>query len=191
MLRRPPPANGAARLSADNRDRPGPLVRLLNTSVVVLNAIGSLWVLLLVLLICADSFGRSLFNHPIDGVNELVAVSMAVIVFCQLADTVRLGKLTRSDTFLALMQSSRSLSARLTCVGLDLLGAVVMIAIIIGTTPLLIELIDRGYYMGEQGVFTLPDWPLRAMVVLGSVACLLCFIVRAVAHWHKSGEQNA
>jgi TRAP-type mannitol/chloroaromatic compound transport system permease small subunit len=177
-------------LSADNRDRPGPLVRLLNTSVIVLNAIGSLWVLLLVLLICADSFGRSLFNHPIDGVNELVAVSMAVIVFCQLADTVRLGKLTRSDTFLAGLQASHALGARLACVALDLLGAVVMIAIIIGTTPLLIESIERGYYMGEQGVFTLPDWPLRAMVVLGGVACLLCFLVRAAAHWRVSGARN-
>jgi TRAP-type mannitol/chloroaromatic compound transport system permease small subunit len=178
-------------LSADNRDLPGPSVRLLNTSVVVLNTIGSLWVLLLVLLICADSFGRSLFNHPIDGVNELVAVSMAVIVFCQLADTVRLGKLTRSDTFLARLQASHGLGARLTCVALELLGAVVMIAIIIGTTPLLIESIARGYYMGEQGVFTLPEWPLRAMVVLGGVACLLCFLVRAAAHWRVSGVRSS
>jgi hypothetical protein len=52
--------------------------------VAALNAIGSLWVLLLVVLICSDSFGRSLFDHPIDGVNELVAASMAVIVFCSL-----------------------------------------------------------------------------------------------------------
>lgn len=166
------------------------IVRLLDLSVITLNAIGSLWVMLLVLLICADSFGRSLFNHPIDGVNELVAVSMAVIVFCQLADTVRLGKLTRSDTFLAVLQSSSRFAARAICVGFDLLGAAVMVAIIIGTTPLLIESIERGYYMGEQGVFTLPDWPLRAMVVLGSVACLLCFLVRAFAHWRDSSPRR-
>ncbi len=174
-------------------ERPRPsnaIVRLLSLSVVVLNAIGSFWVLLLVLLICADSFGRSLFNHPIDGVNELVAVSMAVIVFCQLPDTVRLGKLTRSDTFLSGLQFSNNIAARAVCVSLDLLGAAVMIAIIIGTTPLLIELIERGYYMGEQGIFTLPDWPLRAMVVLGGVACLLCFIVRAASHWCESGARR-
>ena len=158
---------------------------LLDRAVIVLNAIGSLWVLFLVLLICADAFGRSLLNHPISGVIELVAFSMSVIVFCQLADTVRLGRLTRSDTLLPRLQASRRVSARLTVVSFDLLGMFVMIAIIIGITPLLIESFTRGYYIGELGIFTFPDWPLKALVVLGSVATLLCFVVRALAHWRS------
>jgi TRAP-type mannitol/chloroaromatic compound transport system permease small subunit len=179
--------SGSADVPPDPLPRPIPFAGLLDRSVAALNAIGSLWVLLLVLLICADSFGRSLFNHPIDGVNELVAVSMAVIVFCQLADTVRLGKLTRSDTFLSRLQASRATAARLAVVGFDILGVFVMGAIIVGTTPLLIESIRRGYYLGEQGVFTIPEWPLKSMVVLGSVACLLCFLLRAVQHWRMTG----
>ena len=73
----------------------GPIATLnwFDRAVFILNAFGSLWVLFIVLLICSDSFGRTFFNHPIDGVNELVAVSMAFIVFCQLPDTVRLGQL--------------------------------------------------------------------------------------------------
>jgi len=163
--------------------RPPAIVRLLNVSVVVLNAIGSLWVLLLVLLICADSLGRSFFNHPIDGVTEIVAVTMAVIVFCQLADTVRLGKLTRSDALLSTFQASNAMISRLIVVGFDVLGMAVMAAIIVGTWPLLVESVERGYYIGEQGIFTFPDWPIKAIIVLGSVACLLCFSVRAANHW--------
>lgn len=158
-------------------------VRMLDASVVFLNSVGSLWVLLLVILICADSFGRSFFNHPIDGVTELVAVSMAVIVFCQLPDTARLGRLTRSETVLHKLQASNAMSARLAVVGFDVLGAAVMAAIIVGTTPLLIESIERGYYIGEHGIFTLPDWPLKGLVVLGGTATMLCFIARAVHHW--------
>jgi TRAP-type mannitol/chloroaromatic compound transport system permease small subunit len=139
--------------------------------------------MLLVVLICADALGRSFFNRPIDGVTELVAVTMAVIVFCQLADTVRLGKLTRSDAFLSKLQAGNSLAARLVVIGFDVLGIGVMVCIIWGTTPMLIESIERGYYIGEQGVFTLPDWPIKAIVVLGSIACALCFVVRAVHHW--------
>ena len=157
--------------------------RLLDRSVSALNAIGSGWVLLLVILICADSFGRSLFNHPIDGVNELVAVSMAVIVFCQLADTVRLGKLTRSDAFLSKLIARETTPARLAVIAFDVLGMAVMIAILVGTMPLLVESFQRGYYIGEHGVFTLPDWPLKAIVVLGSVASMLCFAARAIRHW--------
>jgi TRAP-type mannitol/chloroaromatic compound transport system permease small subunit len=170
-------------VTAETAARPPAIVRLLNTSVVILNAIGSLWVVLLVILICTDAFGRSFFNRPLDGVTEIVSVTMAVIVFCQLADTVRLGRLTRSDAFLGFLQSSNNTVARLIVVTFDVLGIVVMAAIIIGTWPLLIESITRGYYIGEQGVFTFPDWPIKAIIVLGSVACLLCFIVRAVDHW--------
>jgi TRAP-type mannitol/chloroaromatic compound transport system permease small subunit len=166
-------------------------VALLSASVIVLNAIGSLWVLLLVILICADSLGRSFFNRPIDGVTELVAVTMAVIVFCQLADTVRLGKLTRSDAFLSKLQASNKTSACLIVMSFDALGMVVMAAIVVGTWPLLVESFTRGYYIGEQGVFTLPEWPIKAIIVLGSVACFLCFMVRAFDHWRAVRDRRS
>ena len=155
-----------------------------------LNAFGSLWVLGIVLLICTDSFGRSFFNKPFDGVNEIVAVSMAFVVFCQLADTIRLDKLTRSDSYLPHLQASRWLIARLIVCGFDVLGMVIMIAIIVGTVPLLIESIERGYLVGEMGIFTFPDWPIKAMVVFGSLMAALCFGVRAFAHWRASGRNE-
>ena len=170
-------------MSVSSHSRQSAIVRLLDRSVAFLNAVGSLWVLLLVILICADSFGRSFFNHPIDGVTELVAVSMAVIVFCQLPDTARLGRLTRSETMLITLRESNTTAAMLAVIGFELLGAAVMVAIIIGTWPLLVESITRGYYIGEHGIFTLPEWPLKGLVVLGSFACLLCFLTRAVGHW--------
>lgn len=159
-------------------------------AVAFLNAFGSFWVLCIVLLICTDSFGRSFFNRPFDGVNEIVAVSMAFVVFCQLGDTIRLDKLTRSDSYLPRLQASRSIIARVIVCGFDVLGAIIMIAIIVGTVPLLIESIERGYYVGEQGIFTFPDWPVKAMVVFGSFVATLCFGVRAVAHWRASSRRN-
>jgi TRAP-type C4-dicarboxylate transport system permease small subunit len=155
-------------------------------SVFILNAFGSVWVLFIVILICSDSFGRTFFNHPLDGVNELVAVSMAFIVFCQLPDTVRLTKLTRSDTYLPRLQASSVLACRIVVSGFDMLGAAIMAAIIIGTWPLLIESIERGYYVGEQGIFTFPDWPIKGMVVLGSLMTGLVFLIRAIGHWRRS-----
>ncbi len=159
-------------------------------TVALLNAFGSIWVLFIVILICTDSFGRSFFNRPFDGVNEIVAVSMAFVVFCQLADTVRLDKLTRSDTYLPRLQASRSWMARCIVCGFDVLGMAIMIAIIIGTVPLLIESIEHGYYVGESGIFTFPDWPIKAMVVFGSVMTMLCFGVRVVSHWRASGRSE-
>jgi TRAP-type mannitol/chloroaromatic compound transport system permease small subunit len=161
---------------------------LLDHFVVALNTMGSLMVLLLVALICADMFGRTLLSAPIVGVVELAAISMAVIVFCQLPDTIRLGKLTRSDTFVAQLASG-SRFGRIVLSGFEFLGALVMVSIIVGATPMLIESFRRGYYMGTQGVFTFPDWPIKALVVIGAVAALLCFLVRAYRYLRGVGTR--
>jgi TRAP-type mannitol/chloroaromatic compound transport system permease small subunit len=152
-----------------------------------MNAIGSLWVLILVLLIDADAFGRTLFNAPIAGMIELVAVSLAVIVFCQLADTVRLGKLTRSDTYLARFAAG-SILGRSIVAAFEVLGAIAMALILAGTAPLTVQSYQRGYFIGVRGVFTFPDWPLKAVVVLGAAATLLCFLVRAARLWRGAVE---
>ncbi|MDP2411281.1 MAG: TRAP transporter small permease subunit [Pseudolabrys sp.] len=181
-----------------NTGAPPPRTTLLDRAVIVMNAIGSLWVLALVILIDIDAGGRTLFNMPIAGMIEFVAVSLAVIVFCQLADTIRLGKLTRSDTFIARMaggaQGGRAIAA-----GFELLGAIVMALIVVGTVPLMLQSYERGYFIGVRGVFTFPDWPVKAIVVIGATAALLCFLVRVRRLWlglptnlgaeaHEAGE---
>lgn len=160
---------------------------ILDRVVIAMNAIGSLWVLLLVLLIDADAFGRTFFNRPIAGMIELVAVSLAVIVFCQLADTIRLGKLTRSDTYIARLAGG-AFFGRVIVAGFEVLGAVVMALIVAGTVPLLVRSYQRGYFIGVRGVFTFPEWPLRAMIVFGAIAAFLCFVVRAVHLWRREDE---
>jgi TRAP-type mannitol/chloroaromatic compound transport system permease small subunit len=161
---------------------PPPRTTLLDRAVIVMNAVGSLWVLMLVVLIDIDAGGRTLFNLPMAGMIEFVAVSLAVIVFCQLADTIRLGKLTRSDAFLSRMAAGRR-GGRAVAAGFELLGALVMGLIMVGTVPLLLQSYERGYFIGVRGVFTFPDWPVKAIVVIGATAALLCFLVRARRLW--------
>lgn len=167
-------------MSAETRQPGSFWLRLLDRAVVALNAVGSLWVFLLVLIISADAFGRSFLSAPIMGVVEFVAVSLSVIVFCQLADTIRLGKLTRSDTFLAKLMANRSTMGRLVLSGFEMIGALVMAIIIVGTLPVLVQSYQRGYYIGTRGLFTFPDWPLKALIVLGATAAFLCFFVRGI-----------
>jgi hypothetical protein len=113
---------------------------------------------------------------------ELVAVSLAVIVFCQLADTIRLGKLTRSDSFVAVLAKGSRIG-RAIAAGFELLGALVMGLIVVGTVPLLIQSYQRAYFIGIRGVFTVPDWPVKALIVFGAVAAFICFLIRARRTW--------
>lgn len=147
--------------------------------VVGMNAVGSLWILALVLLVTSDALSRSFLSRPIAGVTEMVQVSIIGIVFLQLADAARRGKLTRSDSFLTLLRQRSPAAARVLEGLFLLLGAAYMALVLWGTVPLLLEAIERQSYLGNQGVFTVIVWPIKAITVLGLGVCLVEFLRQA------------
>jgi TRAP-type mannitol/chloroaromatic compound transport system permease small subunit len=164
------------------QERLGPFERL----VVGLNALGSFWILLLVLLITSDALGRSFFTHPIVGTHELIQISIVGIVFLQLGDAIRTGRLTRSDTFLAViwLRVPRA-GAALECV-FCLLGATYMAIGLWGSIPLLAEAIERNSWIGNEGVFTAPVWPVKTIIVIGLAVCLVQFLRLAAAAFRRA-----
>ena len=65
------------------------LARLFKGWVFSLNSVGTAWIFLIMLLINVDVLMRALFRKPIDGVSEIVSISIVGIVFLQLSDAVR------------------------------------------------------------------------------------------------------
>lgn len=146
-----------------------------------MNTVGSCWILLLVLLITSDALGRTFVNYPIAGTHEMIQISVVGIVFLQLADAIRTGRLTRSDSFLVVI-SMKWPRAGYALDGLFcLLGAIFMGIGLWGSVPLLKEAIDRGSYLGNEGVFTAPVWPVKTVIVLGLSVCLVEFLRLAIA----------
>ena len=76
------------------------------------NAVGTLVVLALVMVVNYDMGARNLFNAPFNGAFEVVQFSMVLIVFLQLPDVVRVNRLTRSDGFLTVVGGRRPGLAR-------------------------------------------------------------------------------
>jgi TRAP-type C4-dicarboxylate transport system permease small subunit len=151
-----------------------------------LNALGSVWNFALMLLINADALGRTLFAAPIDGVNEMIELSLVGIVFLQLGDATRHGRLTRSDGFANLLLRHWPAVGRVLAAFFDLAGALFMAIIVWGSTPLLIESIEEGYFVGNEGVFTAPVWPIKLVVVIGCIVTLLQFVAFARRHLTRS-----
>lgn len=146
-----------------------------------MNALGSVWILMLILLVSVDAAGRSFFSHPIVGVTELIQISIVGIIFLQLADAIRNGKLTRADSLLTWV-ARRSLRATdLMEAGFCLIGAVYMGVALWGTLPLLIESVQRSSFLGNQGVFTVVVWPVKLITVIGLAVCLLELLRQAFA----------
>ena len=74
--------------------------RLFESLTIAMNSAGSGWVCCLMILICADIVSRSVLNKPLNGVAEIVALSIVICVFLQLAHTLAVGRLTRADILL-------------------------------------------------------------------------------------------
>ena len=126
-----------------------------------LNALGTLWIVALMVLINTDVLGRNLLNAPVRGVTELVSLSIVGIVFLQLADTLHSGRITRADVMLQGLEQNRPRLAALLHVAFHLIGAVLMATILWAAWEPLWESIRIREYVGAIGDFTAPVWPVR------------------------------
>jgi len=145
-----------------------------------MNAIGTVWIIALMLLINSDIIGRALFNSPITGVPELVVFSIVGIVFLQLAHTLRSGSMTRSDVLLeALKRAPRIRHALLFL--FHLTGAVLFGIVVYKFWPSLASAwgSPARYFMGTPGVFSFPYWPVYAVMLIGIVAVFFQFALMA------------
>ncbi|MCU0763249.1 MAG: TRAP transporter small permease [Hydrogenophaga sp.] len=144
-----------------------------------LNALGTLIIIGLMLLINTDIVGRTGFDAPVRGVTELVSLSIVGIVFLQLADTLRSGRFTRADMLLDRLKRNRPVLAAVLQAVYHGLGAVLMGIILWAAWPSLVESIRIREYVGALGDFTAPVWPVRLMMLLGLSVTALTFVLLA------------
>lgn len=82
----------------DGGHRPGIVHRLWRWAVDGLAALGTLLIGVLMLLICADILARNLMGSSLPLISELGALTLVMIVYLQLAATVRADRLPRTET---------------------------------------------------------------------------------------------
>jgi hypothetical protein len=55
-----------------------------------------------------------------------------------------------------------------------------------GSVPLLKEAIDRGSYIGNDGIFTAPVWPVKTIIVVGLAVCLVQFLRLGLSEFRRA-----
>ena len=156
--------------------------RLFKRWLIILNDTGTVWIFALMLLINLDIMLRWLFKAPIDGVPEMVELSIACIVFLQLGDAVRAGRLTRSDELYNKLKESRPRVGYAMAIFFDLAGAAFFLAILFGAVPMLIEAWEHDHYAGNEGIFTAPIWPIRLILCISCITVVLVFLTFVWRH---------
>lgn len=151
-----------------------------------LNALGTLWILALMLLINADVLGRDLFGAPVRGVTELVSLSIVGIVFLQLADTLHSGRFTRADVLLQRLKRMCPVAAALLQALFHGVGAALMAVILWAAWSPLVESVRIREYVGAIGDFTAPVWPVRLIMLIGLSVTLVTFLLLAWADLQRA-----
>jgi TRAP-type C4-dicarboxylate transport system permease small subunit len=144
-----------------------------------LNGLGSLLIVAIMVLICADVLMRDLANAPIHGVSEMVGLSIIAIVFLQLGSTLRHGRMSRAELFIDVFRARRPRTGALLQLVFDLCGVAVCAVLFYATWPKLEQAWSNAEFIGVQGVFTAPTWPVRLIVLVGVAVTGLQYLLIA------------
>ena len=152
------------------------------TVVSVLNASGSAWTVVLMVLICVDVVARAALNHPIKGVSEIVGLSLVACVFLQLPHILASGRLTRVELFIDPFTARRPASGHALQAFYYLVGAAVMMLILVASASRFADVWKSSDYVGSKAHFTAPVWPVQLMIIVGAAFTIIQFLLIAWQH---------
>lgn len=138
--------------------------------------LAALWAFVLTFIILADIVSRTAFNNPLNGVREIVANSIVMIVFLQAGYAIRSRSMLSADFLLVHFPPWLQRAA----LGLGyLLGAAFFALIIWGGWDLAVASWVGGEFEGE-GALHVPAWPTRFIILAGSALAVVNYLVVAV-----------
>jgi TRAP-type C4-dicarboxylate transport system permease small subunit len=141
----------------------------------VMMVMAATWAFVLTFIIMADIIGRGVFNDPLNGVREIVANSIVIIVFLQAGYAIRSRSMLSADFVVNLFPSW----ARRAALALGyLLGVAFFVLIIWGGWQLAIDSWVGGEFEGE-GALRVPAWPTRFLILVGSALAIVNYLVMA------------
>lgn len=146
-----------------------------------LNVAGTVLIVLVMLLVNADVIGRGIFNAPVSGVPEIVSMSIVAIVFLQIAQAFRKGRLTRTEAVLGLLDARAPGLRHMVDLVFALVATALVWQILAASWPLFQKSWVRGTYEGTVGDFTAPIWPVKLIILIGCAALLVQLLLFAAA----------
>lgn len=155
-------------------------LRVIDAATQGLNVAGSCLILALMVLIGLDVIGRNLFGKPLSGVPEIVSLSIVAIVFLQIPQALKMGRMTRTEAFEGWIEHLSPTGARLLRSLFDLLGIAVVGIIVWTTWPLFVRAWERNDFVGAIGEFTAPTWPVKLTIVIGGTVLILQFAIQII-----------
>ena len=156
------------------------LRHLFDWIVVIANGAASGWIFVLMALVTTDIVMRFVFGAPISGVTEIVEISIVIIIYLQLAHTLKVGRMTRSDALYSTILRRFPPVGHIMGILFSAAGIGLMLAIVKGGWPKWLQAYHGDFFVGNTGVFTFPEWPQRFILVVGCAMVAIQFALMAL-----------
>lgn len=143
-----------------------------------MNAAATIWIFFLMFLITADVLGRVLMNMPVTGTPELVRISLVGIFALQIPHSFWMDRQVKSDIIMRRLPFSYK---NLLNSFINIVGSILFACIAFGSLKNTIVAWKILEYEGE-GSLRVPVYPIRTLIIFGSVIVTILFLVRFVQH---------
>ncbi|MEK9645047.1 MAG: TRAP transporter small permease subunit, partial [Alphaproteobacteria bacterium] len=146
----------------------------------LMNSIGTLWVFAMMFMICADIFARNVFNHPLNGVPEIIGFSIVGTIYLQLANTLNAGRFTRAELLIEWLEIRRPFAGRVFNGIFNFIGVAVFVLLVDGFWSEFWRTWQSNEIAGVPGTITFIVWPFNLLLVVGATATGTEFLIRGV-----------
>lgn len=162
-----------------------------------LSVISAVWIFVIMALVCADIFMRNVFNAPISGVAEFIALSVPACVFLQLPAAIAQRRLLRAELVIGALERDRPRLSALFNLVFALIGLFVFWKILAWAWPDFFKSYASGEFSGVQSVYQIPVWPFKLALIVGAGFGIVLFAARAIGEFvqfafssHASGTER-
>lgn len=155
------------------------MARINSAFTFTLSVVSSTWIFAIMALVCLDVAMRNLLNAPISGVAEFIALSVPACVFLQLPSAIAQRRLMRAELLIELLEAKRPRAAAILNGTFMLIGMLVFWKILVWAWPDFEKAFSSGEYAGAQGAYTIPVWPFKLTLIIGSGLGFLQFARQA------------
>lgn len=133
-------------------------------------AVGTVGILALMLMIMADVLGRNLLGRPVTGVAEIASRSVVAIVFLMLPAAALRGTMIRADFLIVRLERLSPGLVRAAEALFCLIGIATFVLVAVSAWPDTANAWRTHEFFGVQGVWTLPAFPFRMIIVVSGFA---------------------
>jgi TRAP-type C4-dicarboxylate transport system permease small subunit len=146
----------------------------------LMNVMGTSMVMFIMLVVLCDVLGRFLFKKPLPGTPEIVAMSIAAIVYLQFPSTLRAGRVISADGLIEVI-GKRSIRAEQWLQAFHhLVGGVMFGITSFFVTKLVMKAWASNDFYGSVSLFTFPKWPLFAVIAFGAFMMTIQYAILTV-----------